>query len=95
MTEDLNACFIKNIAAQAEEQYTAYVFKLTARIGECVKAKVDSKALWYLSMLTITRKDGSVETWKTQQIRNISCLGLMFHQWPTRKVGNYEKRAIG
>ena len=42
--------------------------------------------MWGYSVLTVTKEDGSVERWKTQQIMNISVLGLLFAQWPSRKM---------
>lgn len=74
---------------EAEAQYTKYIYKLTSRIGELVSAELDPnfRNLWYESHLIITRKDGTKETWKTKQIINVSCLGKLFNQWPTRKVG--------
>jgi hypothetical protein len=31
-------------------------------------------------------KGGTVERWKTQQIVNVSRLGKLFNQWPTRQL---------
>lgn len=78
---------IDRLVTQAGEdaaaQFDAYVFKLTEKVGECVSATVDGK-LWNYSVLTVTKADGTVERWKTQQILNVSVLGKLFNQWPTR-----------
>lgn len=70
----------------AAQQYDAFVAKLTAKIGECVEAVLAGNHVWGHSILTVTKADGSVERWKTQQIVNQSVLGTLFNQWPTRKV---------
>lgn len=76
---------IARTAQQASLAFDAYVAKLSAKIGECVAAEVEGW-LWQHSILTVTRADGSVERWKTQCIINVSVLGKLFNQWPTRKV---------
>jgi hypothetical protein len=78
------ARFLKDVAEDAAANFDAYVAKLTAKVGEVTEAKVVGM-LWNHSILTVTKPDGSVENWKTQMILNISCLGKVFNQWPTRK----------
>lgn len=71
----------------AADQYDSFVIKLVSKIGEgVVDAKLAGDHVWAESTLTVNKADGSVEFWRTQQIVNVSKLGLLFNQWPTRKV---------
>jgi hypothetical protein len=70
----------------AAQQYDLFVAKLVRKVGEVVSATLSGNHVWGHSILTITKADGSVERWKTQQIVNQSVLGTLFNQWPTRKV---------
>jgi hypothetical protein len=71
----------------ASAQYIAFVAKLIKKIGDdVVDANLSGSHVWGYSYLTITRASGSKECWKTQQILNVSVLGTVFNQWPTRKV---------
>ena len=79
------AHYIKQAMEAADADYTAFVAKLEAKVGEHVDAKLTGDHVWAHSVLTITKADGSVERWKTQRILNVSSLGLVFNQWPTRK----------
>ena len=72
-------------AEEASLAFDAYIAKLTAKVGECAAAEMNGH-LWDYSILTITRADASVERWKTQCIVNVSVLGKLFNQWPTRKM---------
>ena len=65
--------------------FDSYVNKLSAKIGEGVVSAEITGRLWDYSTLTVTKNDGSVERWRTQQIINVSCLGKLFNQWPTRR----------
>ena len=76
--------FLKQVALDAAADFDAYVGKLTKKVGDVVSAKVEG-ALWQGSRLTVTKADGSIERWNTQQIINVSVLGKLFNQWPTRK----------
>jgi len=78
--------FIKNSKEDAAAQYDAFVKKLKEKIGECNKATLLGNHVWGYSFLNIDKEDGVRETWKTQQIVNISKLGKLFNQWPSRKV---------
>lgn len=73
-----------------DQQFDSYVRKLEAKIGaEVAEAKLEGghgNSLWGYSLLKIRLNDGSTQTWKTQLIWNISKLGLVFPQFPTRKL---------
>jgi hypothetical protein len=49
-------------------------------------ASITGTHIWGHSVLTVTLPNGTVERWKTQQIVNQSKLGLLFNQWPSRKM---------
>lgn len=70
----------------AAAEYESYVAKLNAKIGEVEKAELLGNSVWNYSILVVTKKDGTVERWKTQIIVNVSSLGKLFNQWPTRKM---------
>lgn len=78
--------FIDECKEQAAAQYEAFVEKLVYKIGETTSAKLEGNHVWARSVLTVTKPDGSVEKWKTQQITNVSKLGKYFPQWPSRKL---------
>lgn len=79
--------FIEQCKEGAGLQYDAFVAKLTTKVGEGVTAAtLNGNHVWGHSILLITKADGSTEKWKTQQIVNTSALGLLFNQWPSRKV---------
>lgn len=74
-----------NEAAEATAAaFDAYVAKLETKVGTCDSAEVVGM-LWQGSTLTV-RKGATVERWKTQQIVNVSVLGKVFNQWPTRLI---------
>lgn len=77
--------FISMIAQDAGADFDAYVEKLESKIGDCIAASIEGN-LWSESILTVTKTDGSTERWKTQMIINVSSLGKLFNQWPTRKM---------
>jgi len=79
------AAFIASAKEAAGLQYDAFVAKLVGKIGDCDDATISGNHIWSHSILTVT-KGGTVERWKTQHIHNISKLGLLFNQWPSRKV---------
>lgn len=78
--------FVARRKAEAGEQYDAFVAKLISKIGNAKTAEIAGTHVWGFSILTVTKLDGTVERWKTQQIVNVSKLGKYFNQWPTRKV---------
>jgi hypothetical protein len=81
------AKFIETSKEDAAYQYDAFVFKLVGKIGPVLDAALEGNHVWGWSILrVILAADGSRQNWKTQQIVNISKLGKLFNQWPTRRV---------
>lgn len=64
--------------------FDAYVAKLVGKVGPCDAAEYQGN-LWSRSTITV-RKGAEVEVWHTQQIINVSSLGKIYNQWPTRKA---------
>lgn len=77
--------YIQDCANSAAIQYDTFVAKLVAKIGAYDTATLDGNHVWSYSILTV-QKGAITEHWKTQQIINVSKNGLLFNQWPTRKV---------
>lgn len=87
MDFDVSAKFVKDAREDASAQYDAFIAKLTTKVGEgVVKAELTGNHVWGYSFLFVTLEDGSVQKWKTQMILNVSKLGKIFNQFPTRKV---------
>ncbi len=78
--------FIKKSKEDAALQYDAFVLKLTEKIGPTRSAILTGNHVWSWSLLEVVTKSGEKQIWKTQQITNVSKLGRLFYQWPTRKV---------
>lgn len=77
--------FIDQSRREAAEQYEAFVEKLVEKIGSCDSATLVGSHVWSSSLLTV-RKGQRYEYWRTKQIVNVSKLGRLFNQWPTRKI---------
>jgi len=87
VADDLITKFVADARENASLQYDAFIAKLTAKAGAGVtSADLSGSHVWGYSYLTLTMEDGSESVWKTQQIINVSKLGKLFNQWPTRKV---------
>lgn len=80
------AKFVKQSQEDASAQYDAFIAKLETKIGEVTAATLTGEHVWGHSILTVTKADGTSEKWKTQMIVNISVLGKLFNQWPSRKT---------
>jgi hypothetical protein len=80
------AAFVERAGESASAQFTAFVQKLEGKVGACLTAVLTSEHVWDHSLLVVTKEGGVTETWKTQQIINVSSLGRPFNQWPTRKL---------
>lgn len=80
------AKFIEDAKTDAALQYDAFVMKLEVKVGAHVNAVLKGNHVWGRSLLTVTTAEGEVQKWRTQQIVNVSKLGRLFNQWPTRKV---------
>ncbi len=73
----------------ADASIDGYIRKLVGKIeatGITIQAAEYDGNLWFGSILKVTCDDGSVQNWKTKCILNVSCLGTVFNQWPTRRV---------
>lgn len=86
MCPDKAARLIEQQVRAADAAYTAFVFKLVGKVGACESATISGSHVWGHSILTVTKDGGVIERWKTQQIVNVSKLGLHFNQWPTRLI---------
>src|SRR4051812_418519 len=70
----------------ADYSIDSYIRKLVGKIDrDVLSARYDGE-LWFGSLLTVTCINGEQQVWKTKCILNVSCLGNVFNQWPTRKV---------
>lgn len=86
MDETRIARFVADAQEETGIEYDAFVAKMVEKVGECVSAELAGSHVWGFSLLTVTKKDGTVETWKTQMIVNVSKLGKLFNQFPSRKT---------
>jgi hypothetical protein len=77
--------FVAQAGEDASAQYTAFVAKLECKVSECDSAELLGDHVWGHSTLTV-RKGAQTECWRTHQIINVSKLGKVFNQWPSRKV---------
>lgn len=80
--------FVERTIKDAEAQYDAFVLKLTEKIGKTKTASLKGNHIWDESFMTVVLVNGETQVWHTQQITNISKLGKVFSQWPTRKLRN-------
>lgn len=87
---DINAAKVEKLVADAREdaafQYEAFVAKLNSKIGPATAARLEGNHVWGHSYLHVTTAAGEQQIWKTQMIINVSKLGKIFNQFPTRKV---------
>jgi hypothetical protein len=77
--------FIADAIARANDDYDSFIAKLIEKVGECDSAELAGDHVWSSSTLTVTKGE-TVERWKTKRILNVSVLGKLFNQWPTRKM---------
>ena len=89
--ENRKAAIQRKAERLADESFAEYVFKLTGKIAEASEGKtvtaVEHKGnsdIWGWSTLTAKLSDGSSINLETKQIINVSSLGKLFNQWPTR-----------
>lgn len=92
MDNNAVAKFYKEAREDAGFQYDLFVAKLIDKVGEVESARLEGNHVWGHSHLFV-KKPASThssviveEIWKTQTIVNQSKLGLVFNQFPTRKV---------
>ncbi len=85
VNQNLVKSFVRKAGEDASVAYTAFIQKLEAKVGECDSAVLSGNHVWSSSLLTVCKGEVK-EYWRTQQIINVSKLGRLFNQWPTRKV---------
>jgi len=78
--------FIEECKRNAAAQYEEYVAKLIRKVGEVTEAKLIGTSVWFKSELDVMTAAGEFQTWRTKMIVNVSVLGKVFNQWPTRQV---------
>jgi hypothetical protein len=79
--------FVEMMIEAAAFSYDQFIFKLVQKIGAAATATLSTRSnVWGESFLDVTFDDKAPELWKTQEIWNVSKLGLHFPQWPSRKV---------
>lgn len=86
MDFDTSLKFVENAKIDASKEFDAFVAKMEDKIGEVKSAELKGSFVWGYSVMTVTKEDGSKENWKTQMIINVSKLGKLFNQFPTRKI---------
>jgi hypothetical protein len=86
MSAEKGEKFVQEARENAAFQYEAYVAKLNKKIGPAKSASLTGNHVWGYSFLTVVTESGETQIWKTQMIVNVSKLGKLFNQFPTRKV---------
>lgn len=76
--------FVRDARENASASFDAYAAKLAGKVGEIRSASICGASLWNGSLLTVETEAGTSQRWHTQQIINVSSLGKVFSQWPTR-----------
>ena len=76
--------FVRDARENASASFDAYAAKLAGKVGEIRSASICGASLWDGSLLTVETEAGATQRWHTQQIINVSSLGKVFNQWPTR-----------
>ncbi len=76
----------KQAISAADSSIDGYIRKLSGKIGkDIVSAAYTGRDLWFGSDLLVVCVDGEKQEWHTKCILNVSCLGTVFNQWPTRR----------
>ena len=86
---ELNHRLDRSAKRTADDIVKAYIWKLTTKQEERNKTSQPISAsyvgsLWTGSTLTYAHADGKTDAWNTHIILNVSCLGKVFNQYPTR-----------
>lgn len=68
----------------AAAQFEAYAAKLNAKINDKVHTAELAGNPWFGSHLTVVTENKGTQVWHTQMILNVSKLGKLFNQFPTR-----------
>lgn len=77
------ARLIEETKKAASASYEDFVAKMEKKVGAHSAAKLVVEGTWNYSVIEVETPVG-VQRWKTQQIVNVSVLGKLFNQWPTR-----------
>lgn len=98
--EPLLARFMIEAAKAAKATIESYCVKLAKKIdGEAKGAKVLTVTYhgfltpWQHSFINVETSAGA-QVWKTQMIVNVSCLGKLFNQWPTRLAPTQKEKIV-
>ena len=87
---------VKQARELASLQYDQFIAKLAGKVeldGPVVEAVLTGEHVWGRSTLTVVHADGSTHQWHTSMIINVSKLGTLFNQWPTRKAKPAKRKA--
>lgn len=72
--------------SEANAMVDSYLHKMVAKIGKEISFAQTNGRIWDCATLTVTCRDGEIQNWDTKCILNVSCLGKVFNQWPTRRI---------
>lgn len=85
LCEDRIKALLHSTRAQTSMSFDSYVAKLAMKCGPgVILAECSGGSIWNDSLLTVTYEDGRRVIWHTMCILNVSVLGKVFNQWPTR-----------
>lgn len=90
-SQEAEARFIEESREAAALEYEGFVLKMIEKItkfGNISSATIDGNHVWGYSHLTVELESGETQVWRTQMIINVSKLGKLFNQFPSRKVKN-------
>jgi hypothetical protein len=74
-----------NVAEAAGADFDGYLARLAGKIAEPIEGGRLAGSIWDNTLLTVQTRD-SIQVWRTRCIVNVSCLGNLFNQWPTRRL---------
>jgi hypothetical protein len=77
---------IEQTRDEASASFDGYVAKLAKKVGSIRSASICGSTLWHGSTLTVETDAGDTQRWRTAEIVNVSSLGKLFNQWPTRRL---------
>ncbi len=80
------AKYLVRAEEDANADFDSFLVKLAGKVGQVTEATLDGTYLWNHSVLTVKTEAGKTVKWMTQMILNVSVLGKLFNQWPTRKM---------
>lgn len=90
----INAELDAQAQAMTERDFDSYTQKLAGKIGLPIARAHIVGNLWQSSELVVREVESfwndtertPTQCWSTKMILNVSCLGTLFNQWPTRRV---------